>query len=1501
MKKLITFLTLLTLFFTTSWAETATLTRTNVNLPTTLTSGEKTIDGITYAYTDLKDDTSVRAIYAKKNSGSICNTTPFPGNIISVAITHSQSAAETTIWGSSDGSTWTEVATGNTGDFENKGYKYFKITRGAKVGYWVKIVITYSIDSGGGDYEDEEEYVDLGLPSGTLWATRNIGASKSVEYGQYFAWGETTPKEVYNWDTYKWCNGTQNTLTKYCNNSNYGTVDNKTELDPEDDVAKANWGPNWRMPTKAQQNELRAECNWEWTTKNGIRGCQVTSKHNNKSLFLPAAGYYFTSGFYSESTYACYWSRTLDTEMPNQANYFFIYSYTSSSGVDSGFGTRGEVGYTVRAVRAPIPEVSTVAQILALEDGTEFKFTGTLVVSGKSTTGKDLYAQDATGGVHFYTETTKSIPNYTFGQIIPPGFVATKTIYNGAVELIDMQNMSAATTTGELNAVELAPSEVTQDNPFIYSVINNALIEKPDKYFIINVNGETVSLQETFPGVETPVVGRIYNIYGVTNWNESARFMPLSYEPLEGVHVVTCNAISDVPDNHDQQTYKAGGSVVAKVNGSTVNQAFTGDVVTLEITPWNGYTLTTVTVNGDVITPVNGVYSFEMPDEDVEVVANFVAGGYPITVVSPNGTYNGPTFATVGETVEFTISDVEDGYSIMGVSATFVNKNGGTTSITVSKENGVYSFGMPPYDVTIKVHYSHHHLVMGDWDLVTDASQLEAGHKYIIVYQDGESPSAMSTTQNRNNRGTTAIELNADYSVATITNEDTQVFTLEGNASGWYFNTGDGYLYAASSANNWLRTGHQKSDDAKAAISITDGVATIVFQGSNTHNDLRYNANSNGSALFSCYAGTSELPKVSLYTRGAFNPDDLQTVAPPEFWPEPEELMPEGFYVELWTEYEDMGAIYYMLDKEPTSTLDVINNGKRCDYGYGYGEVYVAGPGPHTIYAVVVVEYEGQKYYSTIASRTYNTYALGDWKLVTNSRELFVDQYEYIIINDEYDKAVGSYDANSKRFDAVPCENNVTFDPSFETATVKSDEVKIFSLEYVQGSGSWREGYLKDADGNYYHAVGHVSNWDQNPPAPAIVSTQEPQNPEDIVWAYNGGHTGYVYLDHENSNISYNTKDGVFDCHNWNYPLDDNHTRIRMYYRAKPITLADLCRSGSLREEYTISDELIAVACAEDDYGNVFLWCKDQEESINPTYNTNSYQDFMIEHSDFMGPCDQSNWIALRFSKGGYRGGSSDLYNTIKGYVGWKIKPETIKGVYVDNINYQLDIKSPSLETNGNMAYTPNLYCPANFLTSNHNGNATGHTVDGEPMSRHYFFMNPKIQEVCEITFAVWNGEYFVLPDRESGNASNIYGAFYVDWIFNNMYAENPETGEELYNLYDDLVVGAAYKFKAIVQKPVIIKKAGAPSLRDGETAGHTPGNYNPDWYNYIVYPFDFDPKKPENIVTGINTVDVNCKEVKSVTYYNVTGIESSTPFDGVNIVVTRYSDGSKTTTKILK
>ena len=169
------------------------------------------------------------------------------------------------------------------------------------------------------------EAIDLGLPSGTKWANMNVGASAPEEYGGYYAWGETEEKINYDWSTYKWCNGSYDTQTKYCTSSSYGTVDNKTVLDPEDDVAHVNWGGSWRMPTLDDQKELLNNCTWKWTTQNGVNGYTVTGPNGN-SIFLPAAGCRYDAGVYGRGSYGYYWSSSLYSYVSDYAYFLCFYS-----------------------------------------------------------------------------------------------------------------------------------------------------------------------------------------------------------------------------------------------------------------------------------------------------------------------------------------------------------------------------------------------------------------------------------------------------------------------------------------------------------------------------------------------------------------------------------------------------------------------------------------------------------------------------------------------------------------------------------------------------------------------------------------------------------------------------------------------------------------------------------------------------------------------------------------------------------------------------------------------------------------------------------------------------------------------------------------------------------------------------------------------------------------------------------------------------------------------
>ncbi|MBR2318598.1 MAG: hypothetical protein IKA52_02860 [Bacteroidaceae bacterium] len=160
--------------------------------------------------------------------------------------------------------------------------------------------------------ESAHNAVDLGLTSGVKWASCNVGASSPEEYGGYYAWGERMVKEDY----------TSATALYY--QKNIGDDISATSYD----VARAEWGGSWRLPTKSEQEELLTECSWEWTSLNGVNGYRVTGVNGN-SIFLPAAGYRYGTYIYYAGVNGYYWSSTIYCIL----NSYFIYYDKSYTGI----------------------------------------------------------------------------------------------------------------------------------------------------------------------------------------------------------------------------------------------------------------------------------------------------------------------------------------------------------------------------------------------------------------------------------------------------------------------------------------------------------------------------------------------------------------------------------------------------------------------------------------------------------------------------------------------------------------------------------------------------------------------------------------------------------------------------------------------------------------------------------------------------------------------------------------------------------------------------------------------------------------------------------------------------------------------------------------------------------------------------------------------------------------------------------------------------------------
>ncbi len=168
----------------------------------------------------------------------------------------------------------------------------------------------------------DHDRVDLGLPSGTLWATCNIGAFASWASGFYFSWGETESKGVYEWSTYQYCNGSDTSLTKYCNDAYYGYngfTDSLFVLQPDDDAATVIWGTDWRTPTSEDWQELLDNTSHRYTTSsNGTKGILFRGS-NGKSIFLPITDHHPSSTYPGYNNNGYYWSSSLSLDSPDEA------------------------------------------------------------------------------------------------------------------------------------------------------------------------------------------------------------------------------------------------------------------------------------------------------------------------------------------------------------------------------------------------------------------------------------------------------------------------------------------------------------------------------------------------------------------------------------------------------------------------------------------------------------------------------------------------------------------------------------------------------------------------------------------------------------------------------------------------------------------------------------------------------------------------------------------------------------------------------------------------------------------------------------------------------------------------------------------------------------------------------------------------------------------------------------------------------------------------------
>jgi len=370
-----------------------------------------------------------------------------------------------------------------------------------------------------------------------------------------------------------------------------------------------------------------------------------------------------------------------------------------------------------------------------------------------------------------------------------------------------------------------------------------------------------------------------------------------------------------------------------------------------------------------------------------------------------------------------------------------------------------------------------------------------------------------------------------------------------------------------------------------------------------------------------------------------------------------------------------------------------------------------------------------------------------------------------------------------------------------------------------------------------------------------------------------------------------NDGETVTELHGYNYLgwiVADNTA----YYKVVETSLKWIEENGEPGKDYTVSNELVGVYRA-----NNSLWCKDQLPYQSYAYMKPFTPDYMEEfatrqqpvgYDDDISVWDQSNWVELDFSSLSLAEGE-DLATIINNLVGKKIAAGTVKGTYY-NPNHKIVLTSAPTEGDA-LAYVPNTFCPANFMAENIDADGAKGSHD-----KFFFFLNPKVQEYAEVTMAVWVGgddNVFVVPAKEGTrvNGNDFSGAFSVDWSLNNWdrlslgYEADQSANLTAKNDNDGIQI---YKFRAIIRVP---ETAGTVNAQR-KVAGK---DVTPDG-TYKVFPLDLAVDS-ENIVTGVSRVDAG-RAVQRVTYSDLAGRVSNRPFAGVNIVVTRYTDGTVHTSK---
>ncbi len=1072
--------------------------------------------------------------------------------------------------------------------------------------------------------------------------------------------------------------------------------------------------------------------------------------------------------------------------------------------------------------------VANIAAFKALSDAdaADFKFTGDVVVTYFNENDADyLWIKDNTGSTLLYQSNLTS--NVEQGDIIGGGWTGNRTIYKGLVEIKGVTDAAIAQGSETVNPIDLnyTPHFASTDYQAVYGKLSGVTCtvknSNNSNFTITDVNGNEIAGHDTYNMWPADFsTEKTYNITGIVSVYNSAQFIPVLFEevtedPGDGYYLVGNFNMDGNNWVAKDARYKFSGDGTSL----TLNNVTLPDDVQFKIVKWEGETQTWYGGQTNDQNQQNPYGLHRNWHTDIPLT-NSYGNNYVKNFFIAGGAVTNFTLDT--ENLKFTVQrdaqlyfkcDKINNWEKIAMTAT-------ETGWTYSRElEAGAKFGFSD-------EWGDHH--GNDWTLKPE----HFGYSYDI-------PVGTENTYTMQDAGNYKLDVNSNLTVLHVN----KVFNINCSANP----NGGGTVVA-------------KVNNQTVQSAMSGETVTIEYT---TNNGYTFNnITLNGTALeategvYSFVMPSQDAEVVANYTAQSFSitvesePGEFGTVTCPETATTGQAVT---FTVTPNEGYEVLSVTASFVIGENNSPVTVSYNEETEEYSFGMP------PFPVTVKVTYKAPLQPCEIPFVETWKDTNGTGGNDntWSGTIASATIVSDNEGW-----EYFAGGG----------AKQCAKFGTSNTSGGSATTPEILVSAGTTYTMTfRAAAWNSGTEQTT--LHLSAEGATLFSDAN--CTTVLTTK------DLVKGAWTTYTVYVKATSNKMKITWYT-----ESQKNRFFLDDvNIPKPEPVDEPTSVTLAELCQNGVITEGenwYVISDKLIAVYA---DATKGILWCKDMgNASIFSTSIKDGQVDFLKDDTQAQNgrDWDQSNWIALHFST---PTSTNNIGLLVSGAVNRYIKPGTIKGKLIDEVNYalrmdldQLELVTQADDPDINPNYIPNVYCPANFMPTNLN--IWGNDEDGgytTGSTQNYFFMNPKIQEICEVTYAQWNkiNGYFTVP-----SSSGFDGAFYIGTGYNVIESTNFTS-----SLQDEHI----YRFKAIVQR--------------SDKDNYGPKNDTAPATGITLYPIDLDPSENggSDITTAINTVETGNGEVKSVKYVNVAGMVSDVPFQGVNIVVTEYTDGSRTTSKMLK